>query len=184
MKIRNILALILVLALLLTVFTACSKKETTVEEPEVAQSEPEQPAEPEPTVANLGETYTVDGVCSFTITGYELVPEITRNGMILVYGSYFKTDESSTLLLVKAKYTNLGTEEIDWSDLVNKAQLVYQDTYTYEGKSASWDNAIPLSEIEAYFVFNIPKTVAQSGEPLVTTLTFGEETFTHTVQLS
>ena len=79
-----------------------------------------------PTTAELGETYTVDGVCNFTITGYELTSKITRNGMQLMFGKLAKTNDSTILLLVKANYTNLGTETADRFSLIEDASLTYR----------------------------------------------------------
>lgn len=155
----------------------------TINKP-VQPEETTAPTEPEAIVVELGQTYTVDDVCTFTITGYEVTDAITRNGMQLFFGKHTKTTDSTTLLLIKADFTNNGTEALDIFQLIDDAELVYQNTYSYEGCSAGWDDALPLAQVEAYFVFNIPKTVAESGELLVTTMDIGGTTFTHTVQLA
>ena len=179
--VRKIVLCTVAICMILMMFVACG---TTPATEEVVETPEPTPAPPVATVVELGQTYTIEGVGEFTITGYELTDQVKKNGMVMLLGGGFKPTDSTTLLVAKVNFTNLTTEAVDGFHLIEEAQLVYQGTYIFEGRSGGWSDIPALGSGEVYFIFHVAKTAVESGEPLIATMMIGDELIEHTIVLA
>lgn len=132
----------------------------------------EKPQE-EPTVTivevSAGETITIDGHMTFTIKGYKTGDKIIRGGMMTGQSK----NDGNTLLWLVIEYKNLENEQPKWSNTFENITLTYDNQYTYKGKYGAFDEPAPLSTIEAYPYFEIPKDILEDDKPI--TFTFEKE---------
>lgn len=186
---KKIVALLLALVMVLGL-AGCGgstkEPETTLE-----SATPTQEVTPEPTPEIItteivdGDTITIDGVCEFTVKGWDTAEkyEFVEGGML--HGLNTGSGEGTVAVWLNVDYKNLGTEEQRVNRLLDSSELLYDGTYKYDGGSNSFSDIVPLSTSEVIFYYRVPADIMEDDGSLVATFQIKDipdQIFTYTIR--
>lgn len=184
---KKLLALILAAALALSLAACGDSGETQTETPSTSipesivpteNTETEQPSdnvppaetpsedvEPSPTpeeefvAVTIGETITLEGVdVELTTAEFQSNPDKLGG-----YMSFSTHNDSNEYFWLSGKMTNVGTETISSRNDV-MVNIIFDDTYTYEGNLEVRDDMGPFAESEVWFWADVPPAMLERYE--------------------
>lgn len=117
--------------------------------------------------------------CEFSLTGYVIADKIEPKNYSGSYYHYFEANSGNVYVDVKFMIKNLQSEEVLQDEIVNKVEIIYDDTYEYncsfvtvnsDGDFESFTNLYgisPLMTLEYHMLAEVPEEVKNSEKGLV-----------------